>query len=104
MQRRNAKPFYANERYENGWWYHARSKRRHYGIGSRIKKAFKKAVNTVKEVAPVAQAIAVMYLIHYQPLHKCTLQLDTLGLGGKDYRGLQMELLLLQELWWNRWN
>jgi hypothetical protein len=28
MQRRNAKSFYANERYENGWWYYERSERK----------------------------------------------------------------------------
>jgi hypothetical protein len=64
--------------------------RSQYGIGSRIKKAFKSAVNTVKKVAdPVAQVLAVVPN-PYQPYAQMYTAARSSGLGGKDYGGLQI--------------
>jgi hypothetical protein len=64
--------------------------RSQYGIGSRIKKAFKSAVNTVKKIAdPVAQVLAVVPN-PYQPYAQMYTAARSSGLGGKDYGGLQI--------------
>jgi hypothetical protein len=64
--------------------------RSQYGIGSKIKKAFKSAVNTVKKVAdPVAQVLAVVPN-PYQPYAQMYTAARSSGLGGKDYGGLQI--------------
>jgi hypothetical protein len=64
--------------------------RSQYGIGSKIKKAFKSAVDTVKKVAdPVAQVLAVVPN-PYQPYAQMYTAARGAGIGGKDYGGLQI--------------
>jgi hypothetical protein len=64
--------------------------RSQYGIGSKIKKAFKSVVNTVKKVAdPVAQVLAVVPN-PYQPYAQMYTAARGSGIGGKDYGGLQI--------------
>jgi len=64
--------------------------RSQYGLGSSLKKAFKSVVNTVKKVAdPVAQVLAVVPN-PYQPYAQMYTAARSSGLGGDNYRGLQI--------------
>ena len=61
-----------------------------YGIGSSIKKFVKKAGDAIMDVAdPVAQALAVIPN-PYQPYAQAYTGIRAAGVGGDDYRGLQI--------------
>jgi hypothetical protein len=62
-----------------------------YGIGSKLKKFVKKAGDAIMDVAdPVAQVLAVVPGNPFQPYAQAYTGIRAAGVGGDDYRGLQI--------------